>query len=101
MHRHSAEGCLGNEPECPFGTDHQMFQDLDRLVEINERVHPVTHGVLDGISPGDVGPHLGTPELIAQAFQHRHQFGLGAAQFVIGVAAGRVDDRAAGQHEHH
>src|SRR6266702_1465882 len=46
MFHDCAKGDVGNEAERTLGTDHQMLDDIDRVLVIDKRVDTVSGGVL-------------------------------------------------------
>jgi len=101
MDRDGLQGRLGNEAQRALTADHQVLEDLDRIVEIDERVQAVAHGVLHGVAALQVGTHLGATQLRVQLGQHLDQLRLLVGEHFTGLGAGGVDDGSRGQRDHH
>ncbi|MPM60672.1 hypothetical protein SDC9_107524 [bioreactor metagenome] len=102
QHLDGAQGRLRDEAERALRTDHQVGQDLDRAVVVEERVQPVAHGVLHRELLADrVDRVPAGPDPVAQAVQPGVEGGLEPAQLLVGVRDAGVDHRARGQHQHH
>ena len=102
LHRQGAEGDLGHEAQGTLRADHQVLQDVHRLVVVGEGVDAVAHGVLHGVLLGDLGHRLGVlAHAVAQLRQALPQGGLGPMQLRVGIGLCGVDDGARGEHQHH
>ena len=98
---HSVHDGRGDEPEGSLGTDHEVGEDLGRVVIVEEGIEPITHGVLARELEGDlVGAGLLTA-LIAQCQQGLDKFRLVMGQFVLALGVRGIDDSSRGQYENH
>lgn len=93
-----AEGRLGDEREGALAADDQVREDVGGTGVVQEGVHAVAHGVLqgvetaDGLDRGGVAAHS-----VAQAQQSFVEVGFEGTQPVVGVGRSGVEHRAAGQ----
>ena len=101
-HLDRAEAGLGNEGECALGADDEVLQDAHGVIEVEERVQPVTHGVLHGELLAQEGDALGgceqTCPQIEQALGDR---GFRGVQQLIRIRTAGVEDRSAREHDRH
>ena len=100
-HLDGAEDRLGDEAERPLGADHQVLEDLDGTVVVEERVEAVAHGVLDRVAAPEVGRDVRAAQFVADPLEHLDKGRLAAAQFVVCVDGARVDHGARRQHHRH
>ena len=99
--RHRAERRLGDERQGSFAADDQMGQDVDRPVEVEERVQPVAHRVLHRELALDL-PHrrrVGA-QPVPQPEQPAVQLRLDTSQPPLGVDRPGVDRGSIGEHHH-
>ena len=100
--RNGAQRDLRDETERAFAADDQVRQDLARIVEVQQRVEAITHGVLhrelltDFVHRRRVGTHP-----VAQPQQAVKDLRLVVAQPRVGIGGTGVDHRARRQHHHH
>ena len=94
------EDGLGNEGKRALGPDEQVPEDLQRLVEVDERVQAVAGGVLAGVLGVDAPAQLGVGEhLLTQLEQAGCKLGLLVDEQRGGAGRGGVDQRARREQE--
>ena len=102
MNGQGAVGCGRHEPECSFGTNQKMLQNINRCAVIQQRVHAVAHGVLHGVLLADARNRLRVfDHTLAQAQQTLVNLGFKGAQAVIGIGRRSINNGSAGEYEHH
>jgi hypothetical protein len=90
-----------HERQRPLAADHEVQQDVDCPLVVDEGVDPVAHGVLDRVEGGDAGEGIRVAaHAIPQPQQALVQLGLERAQPDVGIRLTGVDDHAARKHEH-
>ena len=93
---------LGDEGERPLRAHHEVQQDVDRVLVVDEGVEGVAGGVLDPVLLADApGERLVGGDLVAEGGEPVEQRGVGLAQAVRERRVGGVDLGAVGQHEPH
>jgi hypothetical protein len=99
---HGAVGDARDEAERALRPDHQVREDVDRVVEIDEGVEAVARGVLDAVLVLDAlrerRVRLGFGRHARQRLQ---QFGVAAAERGHALAVGGVQHRAVREHHAH
>ena len=98
--RHRAERRLGDERQRALAADHEVGEDVDGPVVVQQGVDAVAHRVLHGelLAHGADGL-LVAADAVAELREALPQLGLVVAQPLVGVVGRAVDDRAAGQHD--
>ena len=99
-HDNRVEHGLGDEGQRPLGTDQQMPEDLQRLLEVQEGVEAVAGGVLARVLRPDPPAELGVgKDPGAQLEQAGSQRRLLRRERFGGSGSGRVDHRPGRQQE--
>ena len=97
-----AVGCGRHEPECSFGTNQKMLQNINRCAVIQQRVHAVAHSVLHGVLLTNASNRLWVfDHALVQTQQPFVNFGFESAQAVIGIGRRSINNGSAREHEHH
>ena len=95
---HRVVGDVGDEGQRAFRADDQVFDNVDRVGEIDEGVERIARGILDLVFAADagfefrIGGNLGGDG--GNPFQESR---VGAAELRAGGLVARVEDRAVGQ----
>lgn len=101
-HRNGAHGCRADEAEGAFTAHHEVAQDVDRIIEVEEGVDRIAHGVLQAEESLDGSDGLGVAsDSITQPNQATVDLGLGAEQLRTGVDRTGIQDRPTRQHHDH
>ncbi len=98
--RHGVVGHRADEAQGAFGTDHQVVEDIQRLVVVDQRIERETGGVLQPVLVADLCRQFGIGAGFAAEFgQLLEQGGMALAE--RGDAGGilAVDHGAVGQHD--
>ena len=102
MNGQGAVGCRRHEPECSFGTNQKMLQNINRCAVIQQRVHAVAHSVLHGVLLANARNRLRVfDHTLAQAQQTLVNLGFKGAQAGIRIGRRSINNGSAGEYEHH
>ena len=100
--RHGVVGDAGNETERAFRAYHQMAQDVDRIVKVDQRVQAVSGRVLDLVLAPDQRRQCQVrARFPAQLRQCRQQCAVTALKGGDAEWVGAVEEGAIGQHHAH
>ncbi len=97
-----AQGDLGDEAEGSLGSDHQVLKDLERVLEIDERVEAVPGGVLDPeLLPDPVGEGFVVAGAAGQRVEIVEELAMSGGERLAAFRIAGIDDAAVGQHDAH
>ncbi len=100
--RNGAVGDLGDEAERALRADHQMLKDLERILEIDQRVERIAHRVLDReFAPYAVCERFVAPRLAAKRGEPCHEIGVRGREGCAALGVARVEHGAVGEHDPH
>ncbi len=101
QHGQSVEGGLRDECEGALRPDHEVLQDVERVVVVEEGVQAVAHRVLDRVQPGERRHRVGVrPHPVAQPEQPVVDLGFLGTQPLRRIRGARVDHGSRRQHQH-
>ena len=90
----------GQERQRPFGTDHEVGDDLERIVEAHQRQQVQPHDVLDRVFVQDApGQGLVAANPVAQRFDGAQKLPVTPGKVPAARLVARVEQRAVGQHQ--
>ena len=102
MNGQGAVGCRRHEPECSFGTDQKVLQNINRRAVIQQGVYAVAHGVLHGVLLANARYRFRVfDHALAQTQQPFVNLGFESAQAVIGIGRRSINNGSAREHEYH
>ena len=97
---HGAERRLGDERQRALAAHHEVGEDVDGPVVVQQGVDAVAHRVLHReLLAHDADGLLVAADAVAELREALPQLGFVVAQPLVGVVGRAVDDRAAGQHD--